>query len=93
MTKSVVSCESGHIYRKNPEWKTSFLCNEKSDIDSFSQKYWLEYSSRIFFDFCFNNFFPVKGQWNNDLNMLKRLQNSFLFCFNKIIHKNLSSKI
>ena len=34
VTKSAVSCRFGHIYQRNPEWKTSFF------VQWFSCKYW-----------------------------------------------------
>ena len=32
VTKSVVSCRFGHIYWRNPSWKTSFLCSVNHHI-------------------------------------------------------------
>ena len=40
MTKSVVCCWFGHIYWRNPQWKTSFLC----DVDNLILYFHLWYS-------------------------------------------------
>ena len=46
VTKSAVSCGFGHIYWRNPEWKTSFLCSVLClrwvDVDSNSHEEFID---------------------------------------------------